>query len=75
MLPPDVLELLRQWWKERTTHFDASVAPEQCYLFPGRGSRKPLSTRQFARVFQETVTSHSLRYSFAKHLLERGVGI
>ena len=29
MLPAEVLDLLRQWWKARSTEQDAGVAPEQ----------------------------------------------
>ena len=35
MLPAEVLDLLRQWWKARPTAYDAGVAPEQgvgCFL-------------------------------------------
>jgi len=82
MLPPEVLDLLRQWWKARPTAHDAGVAPEQRWLFPGR--HRPLTTRQFARLFKEaakaaglrkTISLHTLRHSFATHLLERGTDI
>ena len=46
MLPAEVLELLRQWWKARPTEQDAGVAPEQRWLFPGRDEHRPLTTRQ-----------------------------
>src|SRR5207344_2029810 len=84
MLPAEVLELLRQWWKARPTEQDAGVAPEQRWLFPGRDEHRPLTTRQFGRLFKEaakaaalrkTVSLHSLRHSFATHLLERGEDI
>ena len=32
MLPPEVLDLLRQWWKARPRWYDVGVAPEQRWL-------------------------------------------
>jgi site-specific recombinase XerD len=84
MLPAEVLVLLRQWWKARPSADDAGIAPEQRWLFPGRSDHRPLTTRQFGRLFKEaakaaglrkTVSLHSLRHSFATHLLERGKDI
>src|SRR6266849_3469004 len=83
MLPAEVLGLLRQWWKVRPTASKNGVAPEHQWLFPGRRDQ-PLTTRQFGRLFKEaakaaalrkTVSLHSLRHSFATHLLERGEDI
>jgi integrase len=72
MLPPEVLKLLRQWWKAGPTASNHGVAPEQRWLFPGRSHHQPLTTRQFSRLFKEaakaaglrkTVPLHSLRHS------------
>jgi integrase/recombinase XerD len=84
MLPADILSLLRQWWRERPTRKDADVPLADRWLFPSRVGKGCLTTRQFARLFRATVAAagirkpvslHTLRHSFATHLLERGVDI
>jgi len=83
MLPLDILDQLRGWWAERPSGQDQNVLASERVLFPGyRG--KHLSARQLSRLFRKTaraagipkpVTLHTLRHSFATHLLERGVDI
>jgi integrase/recombinase XerD len=81
MLSPEMLALLRQWWKARPSRHDAGIPLQERWLFPSRKlAGKPMTTRQFNRLFHEAadaagikkrVTLHTLRHSFATHLLER----
>ena len=52
MLSPDLLDLLRQWWKVKR--------PKGC-LFPGREPGQPITTRQMDRVCRDSARSPPTR--------------
>jgi integrase/recombinase XerD len=81
LLPPILLERLRTWW--RHARAAGKILPGG-YLFPGLDPLDSMSARQLNRAVHEAakaahidkrVTMHTLRHSFATHLLEQGENI
>ena len=81
MLSPALLRLLRAWWREG--HRLGKMLPNG-WLFPGVDPIDPLSTRQLNRMchlaaataeLEKRISMHTLRHSFATHLLEQKTDI
>jgi site-specific recombinase XerD len=81
LLSPILLKVLRSWWREGRRL--GKMLPGG-WLFPGMNPVNPLSTRQLNRMIKDAlkdaqidkrVSMHTLRHSFATHLLEQKVDI
>ena len=75
MLSPMLLDILREWWR---------IGRPKAWLFPGQNPVNPMTTRQLNRAchaaahvaeINKRVSMHTLRHSFATHLLEQDIDI
>lgn len=76
MLPARLLRSLRDYWRARQ--------PKGEYLFPGQNPERPITSKAIFRACQRAarragidkrVGPHTLRHSFATHLVEAGTDI
>ena len=74
-LPERLLELLREYWKRQRPRF---------HLFPNQKKREPLCATTLQKTFKvvllqsgihKEASIHTLRHSYATHLLERGINL
>ena len=81
MLSPVLLQCLRVWWQ--AAHAKGKML-DGGWLFPGQNPINPMSTRQLNRIchmaaaaaeIDKRVSMHTLRHSYATHLLEQKVDI
>ena len=81
MLPPLLLGRLRTWW--RVARAQGKML-DGGWLFPGMNPLDPVTPRQLNRAIHDAaiaagidkrVSMHTLRHSFATHLLEQKVDI
>jgi len=75
MLSQSLLETLRAYWRE---------SKPKLFLFPGLGGKRPLCVSAAQKAFdrarlqariQKPVSFHTLRHSFATHLIESGTSV
>ena len=75
MLSQSLLETLRAYWRE---------SKPRVFLFPGLGGKKPLCVSAAQKAFdrarlqagiKKPVSFHTLRHSFATHLIENGTSV
>jgi len=75
MLSPSLLETLRAYWRSQKP---------RTILFPGKGGKEPLHPTSAQKAFQRArerariekpISFHTLRHTFATHLLEDGTNV